>query len=396
MSDFAIRAGSIDVEEIMRHIRTRIRDKRGVDYTDKEIQELANVKLERILDPTGIRSGLLEHYRARPKDSLKSPSRPPRQATGITLPALEPMPPNYGFEADTIYESTRGLFGKPVRLLRRLLNPLLKLFFNPNPIIHVLHMQSDLNRATTERFDRIFGSLVEQLEQQVAVRHDLDTLSYEVLNNLVVEITKLGIEVKNLKMQVQSFGSRLDFDERRARALEGLVKPSPESAPPEPVARAAEPDAGDSSTTQKRRRRRRGGRRRGGEALPDAATDTTAVSPSATEPTDGAPSGDHSEPDGAPSPAESSLASSAEPAPIPSVTEPAPASSVAEPAPTPSSAEPAPIPSVTEPASTPSVAEPAPASPTEAAPASSKTESTAPEAAAPTTSDAGATDTSEQ
>ena len=153
--------------------------------------------------------------------------------------------------------------------MRRLLNPLLKLFFNPNPIIHVLHMQSDLNRATTERFDRIFGSLVEQqvdhVEQQeqvadrFAVRHDLDTLSYEVLNNLVVEITKLGIEVKNLKMQVQSFGSRLDFDERRARALEGLVKPSPESAPPEPVARAAEPDAGDSSTTQKRRRRRRRG-----------------------------------------------------------------------------------------------------------------------------------------
>ncbi len=66
MSDFAIRAGSIDVEEIMRHIRTRIRDKRGIDYTDKEIRELANVKLERILDPSGIRSDLFEHFLQRP------------------------------------------------------------------------------------------------------------------------------------------------------------------------------------------------------------------------------------------------------------------------------------------------------------------------------------------
>ena len=43
------------------------------------------------------------------------------------------------------------------------------------------------------------------------------------MHNLVIETTRLGIEVKNLKMQVESLTSRLEFNERRARALESVV-----------------------------------------------------------------------------------------------------------------------------------------------------------------------------
>ena len=49
----------------MRQIRSRIREKRGVDYTEDEIRELANVKLENFLDPQGVRSDLLEQFRKR-------------------------------------------------------------------------------------------------------------------------------------------------------------------------------------------------------------------------------------------------------------------------------------------------------------------------------------------
>ena len=63
MSDFTVRSHSVDVEQIMRQIRARIREKRGVDYTEEEIRELANVKLEKFLDPKGVRSDLLEQYR---------------------------------------------------------------------------------------------------------------------------------------------------------------------------------------------------------------------------------------------------------------------------------------------------------------------------------------------
>ncbi len=49
-------------------------------------------------------------------------------------------------------------------------------------------------------------------------------LYFEIIHNLVVEVTRLGIETQNLKMRVESLSSRLDFDERRARSLEGVVQ----------------------------------------------------------------------------------------------------------------------------------------------------------------------------
>jgi hypothetical protein len=63
MTDFSVRSDSVDVEQIMRQIRSRIREKRGVDYTEEEIRELANVKLEKFLDPRGVRSDLIEQFR---------------------------------------------------------------------------------------------------------------------------------------------------------------------------------------------------------------------------------------------------------------------------------------------------------------------------------------------
>jgi hypothetical protein len=257
MSDLSVRSDSVDVEEIMRQIRTRIRDKRGVDYTEDEIRELANVKLEKFLDPGGVRSELLEQYRkGRDKESLG----------------------NYEFEDTTIYES-----GRPLLVwIRKILQPILKLFFNPNPLILAMHKQVKLN-------DTFLRS---------------EALYYELIHNLVLETTRLGIEVKNLKMRVESMSSRLDFDERRARALEGVVQYRPGAVAPAPppasgfatVATGAN-DA-DSAERRARRRRRRGRRRpdlRGGEAQSSGAeTAEGADEPSGSEPADAPDAADRS------------------------------------------------------------------------------------------------------
>ena len=129
MPDFQVRADAVNVEQIMEQIRARIREKRGVDYTEEQIQEMANVKLEKFLDPKGVRSDLLDQFRrARP-------------------PYAPPELPNYAFEEQTLFESHRA----PLRLLRKLLNPILKLFFNPNPLIQALNIQSRLNTLQAER-----------------------------------------------------------------------------------------------------------------------------------------------------------------------------------------------------------------------------------------------------
>lgn len=225
MADFQIRSDNVDVEQIMRQIRARIREKRGVDYTEDEIRELARVKLERFLDPTGVRSDLLQQFRS-------------------ARAQQEPVP-NFAFEDSTIYDTHRGV----LRWIRKILNPILKLFFNPNPIAEALHIQAEVNRHH-------------------AKREELDSLHYELIHNLVLEITRLGIEVKNLKMRVESMSSRLDFDERRARALEGVVQYRPGAVPPlqpPPGGGGREPGQSQGSDQERRtRRRRRRGRKPGG------------------------------------------------------------------------------------------------------------------------------------
>jgi hypothetical protein len=185
MSEMNVRSDAVDVEQIMRQIRARIREKRGADYTEAEIQQLATVKLEKFLDPRGLRSDLVAQYRKQR--------------------VVPPAPPNYEFGETTLYETHRG----PLSALRRLFRPLLKLFFNPDKITSVLHLQSEINRQAEERLRRL---------------EEREPLSYELLHNLTLEITRLGIEVHNLKMRVESLTSRMDFDERRARSLETVVE----------------------------------------------------------------------------------------------------------------------------------------------------------------------------
>src|SRR4029077_14961467 len=65
MAEFSVRSDSVDVEQIMRQIRARIREKRGADYTEAELEKIASVKLETFLDPRGLRSDLVQQFRAR-------------------------------------------------------------------------------------------------------------------------------------------------------------------------------------------------------------------------------------------------------------------------------------------------------------------------------------------
>jgi hypothetical protein len=297
MPEFNIRTDAVDVEQIMRQIRARIREKRGVDYTEEQIQELASVKLEKFLDPKGVRSDLVEQFR--------------RQRSG------GPPPPTYAFEETTLFDSSRA----SVRFIRRLLKPILKLFFNPTTLTDVLHRQTKINQIYLQRTDN---------------RDELDALYYEVIHNLVLETTRLGIEVKNLKMRVESLSSRLDFDERRARALEGVVQYRPSGAisrdrgrpqsslPPtatgapqpvsgQPVAAPSDAEHAEAQPPRRRRRRRRGRRGRGG--TPVATEGVAAAQPagvearpfedgesarSDTEPDDSTPDPEPDGPDGGP------------------------------------------------------------------------------------------------
>ena len=269
MADFNVRADAVDVEQIMRQIRGRIRDKRGVDYTEEQIQELAKVKLEKFLDPRGVRSDLLEQFRQMPSG----------------------VPPTYEFDDNTLFQSDKAV----VRFFRKLLRPFLKLLFNPNPLNQVLHQQVAINRFLVDRTAR-------------------DILFYEVVHNLVLEMTRASIDVKNMKMRVESIASRLEFNERRARALEGVVQYRPDAErgrerdrPREPERRIVEarqpvapvpgpaagpgpvdPITGGDSLRSRRKRRRRGRRSGPGFGEDQGASGASQIASGASDQASGA------------------------------------------------------------------------------------------------------------
>ncbi len=317
MTEFNIRSESVDVDEIMRQVRARIREKRGVDYTEAEIRQLANVKLERFLEPGSVRSDLTEQFRRRQPAATPATLAPPPALAVPAVPsppAPPPAPPpplNYSFDEAALFGSSRA----PVRWIRRLVRPVLKLFLNPGSIVHVLHLQTEINtrfinqlhesrdlqaqsrresyeqtrvlfelyeqlRVVSEQFHAQLREQTVKLHDQIQKRRDLERLYFEILHNLVVEMTKLGIEAKNLKTLVDSLASRLEFDERRGRALEGVVEYRPGMVATPPA--GGPPSAAEEPGGEARRRRRRRRRRR-----PWASVAPGAVAPSQAGPAPG-------------------------------------------------------------------------------------------------------------
>jgi len=167
---FEIEAKDIDVEAIMSAIRQRIAEKKNGLYTEAEIREIAERRLEVVQGAQDVASALLADFRG------------------------EPQGWNFSFETETIYRSSRGVVGQVLQGIRRVLRPLQKLFWNPNPMIAALSRQSDLNKYYVH-----------------------------LLHNLVLELTRLSLDVQDLKNRNLQLQGRLELLIRREKTLESMV-----------------------------------------------------------------------------------------------------------------------------------------------------------------------------
>lgn len=243
----AARESAVDVEQIMREIRSRIAQRHGIELNNQQIQELAARRLEAILEPRHVKPQLLEQLR-------RSAGAAPE------VPASAPIE-TYEFEDTTLYETHRGI----VRFFRKLLNPFLRLLFNPAPLVHALNTQARINKELAAR----------ELERERR-QSEWNALQYELVQRVVLEASRISIEMQALAARIESLGGKVDFNDRRVRTLEN----APASAPSRPPQRQQEfvvpasgqadtPTAetstsGDGSDGTRRRRRRRRGRRSGG------------------------------------------------------------------------------------------------------------------------------------
>jgi len=178
---FEIKAEGVDVERLLAEIQRRVEERRGKLYTEEELRYIAERPLEGVVQPHDVRADLLEEFRKRDASW------------------------NYSFDAQTLYRSSHGLAGRAIEAARRLLRPVQKLFWNPNPMIAALSRQSDLNR-----------------------------FSVDLLHNLVLELTRLSLEVQELRSRNLELTSRLEALARREKTLEGMVAYRREGGSTEP------------------------------------------------------------------------------------------------------------------------------------------------------------------
>lgn len=167
---FEIKSGDVNVEDVMRRIRQRIEQKKQGLYTEEEIREIAGHRLDAVLEAHDFSVDFLRDFRAAPARW------------------------NFAFGTETLYRSSRGPVGRVLETIRRALRPVQKLFWNPNPMIAALSRQSDLNQYYVH-----------------------------LLHNLALEITRLNLEVQDLKNRNLQLQGRVELQSRREKTLESMV-----------------------------------------------------------------------------------------------------------------------------------------------------------------------------
>ncbi len=168
---FEVKAEGVDVRQLLADVHNRIEERRQAGlYTEEEIRFISERPLEGVITGRDLRADLLEELRARDAEW------------------------NFTFDPQTVYRSSRGLAGSILETARRVLRPVQKLFWNPNPMIAALSRQSDLNRFNAH-----------------------------LLHNLVLELSRLNLEVQELRNRNLQMAGRLEALSRREKTLEGLV-----------------------------------------------------------------------------------------------------------------------------------------------------------------------------
>jgi len=168
---FEIHADGVDVEQVMREIRASLEEKKKAGLlTEEEVKEVGTRPLRPVLQPHDLKSSLLAEL-------LEQPSRW-----------------NSDFGPETVYRSSRGGAGRALEAVRRWLRPVQKLFWNPTPMIAALSRQKDVNEAYAH-----------------------------LLHNLVLEVTRLNLEVVDLRSRALQLQGRLEFQARREKTLESMA-----------------------------------------------------------------------------------------------------------------------------------------------------------------------------
>jgi hypothetical protein len=191
---FEIDDPSIDLEALEERIREAIEAKRGVRFTDEELQKLRAAKVQPRPRRADLPRGWLEQM---PEVRSK-------------LPKISPPPGVDESPTVSLYVTgSAGFRGRVLGFLRRVMRPFYRSTLNLEPVL------SSMIEATNEQ-----GAWLSELTGQLDRWHERDL---HLLHNLVYELTSLNLELGRVKDRINEVTRRLDMLAERERALERLA-----------------------------------------------------------------------------------------------------------------------------------------------------------------------------
>jgi hypothetical protein len=191
---FEIDDPSIDLEALEERIREAIEAKRGVRFTDAELEQLRATRVEPRPRRADLPRGFLEEM-----SEVRS-----------RLPRISPPPGIEESPTISLYATgSAGFRGRVIGFLRRLMRPFYRSTLNLEPVL------SSMIEATNEQ-----GAWLSEVTGQLDRWHERDL---HLLHNLVYELTSLNLELGRVKDRINEVTRRLDMLAERENALERLA-----------------------------------------------------------------------------------------------------------------------------------------------------------------------------
>lgn len=215
MGVFEIDDPSIDVAALEERVKAAIEAKRGVRFTDEELEELRGAKLEPRLRREDLPRGWLDEMPG--ARSALPEITPPPSAEVIYRPS------------DELYQTGhRGAKGALLGLFRRLARPFYRSTLNLDWVL--TKMTGEMGDLAGKINDQgtWAGKQLSDMTGQLERRRERDL---HLFHNMVTEITALRLQQTHMQDRINELIRQLDALKERERALESLtVKERPQQA----------------------------------------------------------------------------------------------------------------------------------------------------------------------
>lgn len=207
MAIFEIDDPNIDVEALEARVRAAIEAKRGVRFSDEELEELRGAELEPRLRREDLPRGWLAEMPAA-RSKLPEVSAPP-SSTLTYRPG------------DELYATgSGGAKGSVLGLLRRLFRPFYRSTLNLDGVLSSMTSEMGKLSGSVNEQGGWAGRQLSEMTAQIDRWRDRDL---HLFHNLVAEITALRLQQTHMQDRINELIRQLDALKERERALESLT-----------------------------------------------------------------------------------------------------------------------------------------------------------------------------